>query len=136
MAKNQMNKCADRGARSYPFIWEGGIQIDVCTKARKARVIACLQSLSDFKSRVGEIMKTSKAHKVEVYVRTRKGGFLLRSDQKRKNWKMEGPFFAGTKVNCLMRDHCTGKYGKVVPFFNPPPPDPTWVPTCVEFQAP
>src|SRR5260370_40305158 len=98
MAKNQMNKCADRGARSYPFIWEGGIQIDVCTKARKARVIACLQSLSDFKSRVGEIMKTSKANNVEVYVRTRKVALRLRSDQTRKNWKMEGPFFAWPKL--------------------------------------
>jgi len=54
-------------------------------------------------------MKKAKVRKVEVFVGTRKGGFLLRSDLKRKNWKVEGPFFAGTEVNCLCRDHRAGK---------------------------
>ena len=42
-------------------------------------------------------MKKAKVRKVEVFVGTRKGGFLLRSDLKRKNWKVEGPFFAAPR---------------------------------------
>ena len=45
---------------------------------------------------------------VHLYVGTRKGGFLFRSDPKRKNWKVEGPFFDGSEVNHLTRDPRTG----------------------------
>ena len=41
-------------------------------------------------------------------VGTQKGGFLFRSDLRRKNWKIEGPFFAGWEVNHLVRDPRTG----------------------------
>jgi hypothetical protein len=54
---------------------------------------------------------------------------LARVVSSAKRWeakKLEDgrPFFAGTEVTCLMRDQRTGKHGKVLPFFNPPPPDP------------
>ena len=39
---------------------------------------------------------------VRVLVGTRKGGFLFLSDLRRKNWKMEGPFFPGGEVTHLM----------------------------------
>ena len=41
---------------------------------------------------------------VRLYVGTRKGGFCFRSDQRRKNWIVDGPFFGGTEVNYLGRD--------------------------------
>ena len=50
-----------------------------------------------------------KAREVQVYLGTRKGGFLLRSDEKRKNWRVEGPFFPGVETNHLMRNTRTGK---------------------------
>ena len=36
--------------------------------------------------------------KVRVLVGTRKGGFILTSDGKRKKWKVDGPFFAGWEI--------------------------------------
>lgn len=53
--------------------------------------------------------KQSKPKEIHLYVGTRKGGFLLRSDLKRKNWKISGPFFAGSEVTNLSRDPRTGK---------------------------
>ncbi|HUS19858.1 MAG TPA: hypothetical protein VMZ25_09425, partial [Terriglobales bacterium] len=50
----------------------------------------------------------AKAKEVHLYVGTKKGGFLFRSDLKRKNWKVEGPFFAGTEVTNLSRDPRSG----------------------------
>ncbi len=41
--------------------------------------------------------------KVTVIVGTEKGGFLLRSDDGRKNWDLEGPFFKGWKVTTSAR---------------------------------
>jgi len=50
-----------------------------------------------------------RRREVHLYVGTRKGGFLLRSDLRRKNWRVEGPFFSGWEVNHLVRDPRTGK---------------------------
>ena len=36
--------------------------------------------------------------KVRVLVGTRKGGFILSSDDKRKKWDVSGPFFAGWEI--------------------------------------
>jgi hypothetical protein len=41
--------------------------------------------------------------KVTVIVGTDKGGFLLRSDEARKSWNLEGPFFKGWKVTTSAR---------------------------------
>jgi photosystem II stability/assembly factor-like uncharacterized protein len=46
--------------------------------------------------------------KLEVYVGTRKGGFILRSDQRRKKWSLQGPLFSGWEVNSLSRNPYTG----------------------------
>src|SRR4051794_12182927 len=35
---------------------------------------------------------------VRVLVGTRKGAFVLTSDEKRKDWKVEGPHFAGWEI--------------------------------------
>jgi photosystem II stability/assembly factor-like uncharacterized protein len=52
----------------------------------------------------------AKKHKgVEICVGTKKGGFLFRSDEKRKDWKIDGPFFAGSEVTFLYRDHHSDK---------------------------
>jgi photosystem II stability/assembly factor-like uncharacterized protein len=48
------------------------------------------------------------AKEVQVLVGTKKGGFLLRSDLKRKNWEVDGPFFAGSEVTFLYRHPLTG----------------------------
>ncbi|MDA2912968.1 exo-alpha-sialidase [Acidobacteriia bacterium AH_259_A11_L15] len=53
--------------------------------------------------------KTPRAKEVQVLVGTRKGGFLLRSDERRKNWKVEGPLFPGWEVNHLVRDPRSGR---------------------------
>jgi len=53
--------------------------------------------------------KTSRRKEVRLLVGTRKGGFLLRSDRRRKSWKIEGPFFGGWEVNHLQRDPRTGR---------------------------
>lgn len=50
----------------------------------------------------------AKPREVHLYVGTRKGGFLFRSDLKRKKWKLEGPFFAGSEVTTLSRDPRSG----------------------------
>ena len=53
--------------------------------------------------------KKTPRREIHLYVGTRKGGFLLRSDQRRKDWKVEGPFFGGWEVNHLLRDPRTGR---------------------------
>ncbi len=35
---------------------------------------------------------------IRVLVGTRKGGFILNSDEKRENWSVEGPLFAGWEI--------------------------------------
>ncbi len=50
-----------------------------------------------------------RSKEVHLYVGTKKGGFLFRSDLKRKKWKIEGPFFAGSEVTNLSRDWRSGK---------------------------
>ncbi|MBI4466290.1 MAG: exo-alpha-sialidase [Acidobacteria bacterium] len=52
---------------------------------------------------------SSRAREVQLLVGTRKGGFLLRSDLRRKSWRVEGPFFAGWEVNHLIRDLRCGR---------------------------
>ena len=46
---------------------------------------------------------------VHLYVGTRKGGFLFRSNRRRKRWRIDGPFFAGWEVNHLAPDLRTGR---------------------------
>lgn len=46
---------------------------------------------------------------VELLVGTRKGGFALRSDLRRKTWRIDGPYFAGWEVNHLVRDPRSGR---------------------------
>ena len=53
--------------------------------------------------------KSSRAREVQLLVGTRKGGFLFRSDLRRKSWRVEGPFFPGWEVNHLVRDPRSGK---------------------------
>src|SRR5258708_38568908 len=40
---------------------------------------------------------------VRLMVGTRKGAFILTSNEKRKEWKVDGPHFAGWEIY-----HCTG----------------------------
>lgn len=49
-----------------------------------------------------------KSGEVLLLAGTRKGGFIFRSDLRRRNWKVEGPFFKGWEVNHLMRDPRSG----------------------------
>ena len=53
--------------------------------------------------------RPSRATEVHLYVGTRKGGFLFRSDRRRKRWRIDGPFFAGWEVNHLAPDLRTGR---------------------------
>jgi hypothetical protein len=53
--------------------------------------------------------KTTARKEVQLYAGTRKGGFLFRSDRRRKSWRIDGPFFSGWEVNHLQRDPRTGK---------------------------
>ena len=36
--------------------------------------------------------------KIRVLVGTRKGGFILTSDEKRQEWEIKGPLFAGLEI--------------------------------------
>ena len=54
-------------------------------------------------------MPTPKTHAVHLFAGTRKGGFLFRSDPRRKRWAIDGPFFPGWQVNHLMPDPRTGR---------------------------
>jgi hypothetical protein len=47
----------------------------------------------------------TKASEVAVLVGTRKGAFILRSDLRRKTWKLEGPLFPGMQVHHFISDH-------------------------------
>jgi len=51
---------------------------------------------------------TSRSREVQLQVGTRKGGFVFRSDLRRKNWKVEGPFFTSWEVHHLVRDPRSG----------------------------
>lgn len=55
----------------------------------------------------GKRMTPSRA--VHLYVGTRKGGFVFRSDLKRKSWHADGPHFPGWEVNHLVRDPRSGR---------------------------
>lgn len=46
---------------------------------------------------------------VELWVGTRKGAFLLRSDERRRKWTAKGPFFPGQEVAHAVKDPRTGK---------------------------
>lgn len=61
---------------------------------------------------------------VRVLVGTAKGGFILSSDEKRKQWKVEGPLFAGWSVyhmkgspvdpNRIYASQCSDWFGQVI----------------------
>ena len=53
-------------------------------------------------------MVTKKAD-VYVLLGTRKGGFILHSDSRRRNWKMKGPFFENSPVFHMAFDKRDGK---------------------------
>ena len=48
--------------------------------------------------------KQGREREVHLLVGTRKGGFLFRSDRRRRRWQITGPFFPGWEVNHLIRD--------------------------------
>jgi photosystem II stability/assembly factor-like uncharacterized protein len=47
----------------------------------------------------------AKSKEVVVLVGTRKGGFIFRSDLRRKTWAIEGPLFPGMQVHHFITDH-------------------------------
>ncbi len=47
----------------------------------------------------------TKNQEVAVLVGTRKGAFILRSDLRRKTWKLEGPLFSGKQIHHFISDH-------------------------------
>jgi BNR/Asp-box repeat len=61
---------------------------------------------------------------IKVFVGTRKGAFILTSNDKRKDWKIEGPFFAGWEIyhitaspvnpNRLYASQSSGWFGQVI----------------------
>ncbi|MFQ5777288.1 MAG: exo-alpha-sialidase [Terriglobia bacterium] len=53
--------------------------------------------------------RPTRRREVHLLVGTRKGGFLFRSDRRRRTWRIEGPIFAGWEVNHLTRDPRTGR---------------------------
>ena len=53
--------------------------------------------------------KSGREREVHLLVGTRKGGFLFRSDQRRRRWQIAGPFFPGWEVNHLIRDQRSHK---------------------------
>ena len=53
--------------------------------------------------------KSAREREVHLLVGTRKGGFLFRSDQRRRCWQITGPFFPGWEVNHLIRDRRSQK---------------------------
>ena len=50
----------------------------------------------------------ARAKAVYLYVGTRKGAFVFRSDLRRRKWTLENPLFRGWEVNHFMRDQRTG----------------------------
>jgi hypothetical protein len=53
-------------------------------------------------------MAAGKAKGLFVFVGTKKGAFLLRSDRTRKRWALQGPFLKGGEVNDIMLDTRSG----------------------------
>jgi photosystem II stability/assembly factor-like uncharacterized protein len=53
--------------------------------------------------------RAARSRQVCLCLGTRKGAFLLRSDWKRRQWRIEGPYFAGREVNHVVRDGRTGR---------------------------
>jgi len=50
----------------------------------------------------------TRPKEVQLLVGTPKGGFIFRSDLRRKNWRIEGPFFTSWEVNHMVRDPRNG----------------------------
>ena len=44
-----------------------------------------------------------------LFIGTRKGAFLLKSDARRRNWRIGGPHFLGQIVNHVVMDRREGK---------------------------
>ena len=64
--------------------------------------------------------KSAREREVHLLVGTRKGGFLFRSDQRRRRRQIAGPFFAGWEVNHLIRDQRSHKlYAAIGNDYNP-----------------
>ena len=61
------------------------------------------------KRQVGLRASRATAGRVDLFVATRKGAFVLRGDSHRKTWKIEGPHFLGNETNHLVRDPHNGK---------------------------
>lgn len=53
--------------------------------------------------------KSSPRRKLAVFVATRKGAWILHSDQKRKTWRVDGPHFLGHIINHLKLDPRDGR---------------------------
>ena len=68
-----------------------------------AKATIKLKSKSKSKSK-SKARSKAKAQEVAVLVGTRKGAFILRSDLRRKTWKLEGPLFSGKQVHHFISD--------------------------------
>ncbi len=88
-------------------------------------------------------MKAAKAKKgVRVLVGTRKGAFILTSDEKRKKWEVSGPHFAGWEMyhlkgspvdpNRFYASQSSGWFGQLIQRSNDG--GKTWEPVGNEFE--
>jgi hypothetical protein len=53
---------------------------------------------------VGARPAKAASNRVDLFVATRKGAFVLRGDSQRNTWKIEGPHFLGNEANHLVSD--------------------------------
>jgi photosystem II stability/assembly factor-like uncharacterized protein len=54
------------------------------------------------------VKKPARARTIHLFVGTRKGAFIFRSDLRRKSWRIQGPFLTGAEINHFIRDQRTG----------------------------
>jgi photosystem II stability/assembly factor-like uncharacterized protein len=54
-------------------------------------------------------ISTSKGNSVSLYVATKKGGFIISGDARRRGWEVKGPFFLGNMVHHMMLDPRDGR---------------------------
>jgi photosystem II stability/assembly factor-like uncharacterized protein len=59
---------------------------------------------SESKTRKAPTRKGARLHRVELYVSTIKGAFILKGDGARRAWSIGSPHFLGSETNHLVRD--------------------------------
>ena len=77
--------------------------------SQRTWIAGCDKTCNDTSERDMVKKKSAREREVHLLVGTRKGGFLFRSDQRRRRWQITGPFFAGWEVNHLIRDQRSHK---------------------------